>query len=263
MKKLALSLLFVAVMLASLIMINPTHASVTPTITVDPATQQFPSAQVGNTIQVNITISNVQNLWAWGIDLIIYNPTILNLTSVAEGPFLQESGQQTLFIADYTAYYSENYGYINQTNDIIDSSYTGVNGSGVLATLGFQVLSIGTSQIDFTPPNLRDSSQNPITCNAVNVTLTVGTPSNPTASPSPTPITTALPTPTLTTSPTPTTSPTQSDSTSPAASASPSPTQSPPNSAPEFPTAFVLLSLILAVTICTLLIAQNNKHRKK
>ena len=119
-------------------MINLTHASTTSTIKVDSATQQFPSAHVGDTIQVNITISNVQNLWAWDLPNIRFDPTILNLTQINEGPFLQQAGQ-TVFIWASSASYAIGQGDIPDTSDTL-LSVASASGSGVLATLVFQVL---------------------------------------------------------------------------------------------------------------------------
>jgi hypothetical protein len=183
-KKSALALFLIAVALASAAGINHSYASETAIIGIDAATQKFPSAHVGNTIQVNIAVGNVQNLWEWDIANLKFDPTFLNLTQVSEGPFLKQAGS-TLFL-----WTSESTIAISK-GDIPDISctlleYTSASGSGVIATLTFQVISIGTSQIIFNQTKLFDPNQiaapgqttgvyPQINCQAINANITVGT----------------------------------------------------------------------------------------
>ena len=247
MKKTASVLSFVVLVLASFLMIGFSQASTTPTLTVDPATQQFPSAKIGDTIQVNITINDVQNLWLWDITDIKFNSAIINLTGVTEGPFLQKAGQQTIFVtAAFTGKTDPNYwprqGHINDTTAAILSS-TGVNGSGVIETLTFKVLSLGTSQIGFGQINLEQPNIDPnelllIPSNAVNATVTLGgsTPSN-------SPL------------PTPTASPTGSQSPMGSPSSTPIPT------APEFPLPIIIIGLLIAVSLFTIIVKKRYENQ--
>ncbi len=151
-------------------------------ISVDSATQQFSSAHVGNTIQINITVSNVQDLWSWDIANLTFNPAMLNLTQVTEGPFLQQAGQ-TIFIWTSGSTQAFSKGYIPDMSDTL-LSINSVNGSGVIATLTFTVLSLGTSQITFNQTTLLNSQPsqnlpppqigNPIGSTAINANITVG-----------------------------------------------------------------------------------------
>jgi hypothetical protein len=125
-------------------------------ISVNPATQQFPSAHVGDTIQINITVSNVQNLWAWDITPLTFNPSVLNLTQVTEGPFLK-AGAQTLFIWTSRSLVDINEGRIVDTSDN-RLEFTTQSGSGEIATLTFKVLSTGSSQISFGKITLDDDT---------------------------------------------------------------------------------------------------------
>jgi hypothetical protein len=251
MKRFMLALFLIAAALASTIAMNPSHASGTITVSIDSSTQQFPSANVGDTIKVNITISNVQGLWAWDISDLTFNPAFLQITGVNEGPFLQKAGQ-TLFIwtSDSTLAFSK--GDIPDMSDTL-LEYTSASGSGVLATLTFKVLSLGTSQIAFNQTTLLSSTNlgtvyNPnyrqIACTTINSNISVGgDASNPTSAP----------TTTSSTSPSPTASASTTDS---------SPT---PNSqqAPEFPVFSILIILIIAATISTLLLTKKAKLNKK
>ncbi len=207
-------------------------AATTPTVGVDSATQQFPSAQVGDLIQVNITVSNVQDLWSWSMVNLTYNPRILNITRATEGPFLQRAGQ-TEFVWPYNPA-GVSMGLIPEIDNIL-LEQASESGSGVLVTLTFQVISLGTSPLSFGQMVMYNSSQianieNPIAMNvnAVNANIVVGSSSNPTASASST-----------------------------------NPTQTPSNLAPEFPLTVMLALLIIAVTATTLFIVRNNRHGKK
>jgi cell division septation protein DedD len=262
MKTVKIVLLLAIIAFVSAIMINPIHASGTATIGIDSATQHFSSAQVGNTIQINITVSNVQDLWGWDISDISFNPAMLSLTQVTEGPFLQAAGQ-TMFLWTSTSTVAISQGDIPDIQEALLSTNSAA-GSGVIATLAFNVLSLGTSQITFNQSTLYDNNPvvgssppqigNPISSNAINGDITVGSSSS-TPSPSPSSAPTSTPT-----SPSGT-------STSDPSSTSPSsatPTSSPNTlSAPEFPIAIILIPLFAAATLSILFIAKKAKLSKK
>ena len=84
MKKFVLAVFLAVLALVSVIAIYPSHASTATTMSIDSSTQQFPSATVGSTIQINIEVSNVQGLWAWDVAGLTFNPAYLNLTGVAK-----------------------------------------------------------------------------------------------------------------------------------------------------------------------------------
>ena len=66
MKKAIITLIILTSIVLTLFpIVNLTIAQSTPTIALSPA--QITATQIGQLIQVNITISNVQNLWAWDI----------------------------------------------------------------------------------------------------------------------------------------------------------------------------------------------------
>jgi hypothetical protein len=259
MNKLIIAVFLIAITIASAFAINLTYATeTTPTVTVDSTTQQFPSAKVGETIQVNIVVSNVQDLWAWSLTNVTFNPAILSVTQVTEGPFLQKEGQTEFLWTSNSPFLNK--GMIPEIDDILIEEAS-TSGSGVLATISFQVVSLGTSQISFGQVIMYNSTAiaNPdgtpaINVNVINSTITVGGSSNPTTAPSSNPGATASPTTQSSTSPT------QSTATSPTTSAS---SKDGTSAAPEFPITLILAILIIAVTASTLLIAKNAKHRKK
>jgi len=134
----------IMVLLAFLtILTSAAKANETTILAIDPTPFEVPETQIGETIQLNITIANVANLWGWKVRL-NWNPQVLNITQVEEGPFLKSIGE-TMFVWPYTSP-TINEGYIPEiTCGLLQA--TGANGSGVLATLTFKVLTSDASTI--------------------------------------------------------------------------------------------------------------------
>jgi hypothetical protein len=262
MKKLVIALFLVLVTLTGAFAVNTSFAATTPTITVDPATQQFPSAHVGDKIQINITISNAQNLWLWEINGMEFNPAMLSLTNLTEGPFLQQAGA-TMFLPSYSSYQT-NQGLIADISDAL-LEQAGSTGSGVLATLTFTVLSTGTSQITFNQTNLMNKSQigtsDTIDSTAINANINVGT-----GGPSSTSTSSPSPTPTSSNTLPPTTAPSNGPgNTATANPTNPTSTSDPhtgDNSVPEFPVLPILIALIIAASF-SILVATKRKVNAK
>jgi len=184
MKKSAIALFLLAFALASASAIYYPIASETAIISVDPSTRQFPSAHIGDAIHVNVYVSNVQSLWSWDIADLRFNPNFLNLTQVSEGPFLKKAGL-TLFLWTSQSTIAIDKGDIPDISCTL-LEYSSANGSGVIATLTFQVISIGTSQITFNQTTLLNPTQiaspgqttgvyKQINSQAINANITVGT----------------------------------------------------------------------------------------
>ena len=173
MKKSAILLFIFAMVLASVGAMKTSRASGTATISIDSTTQQFPSAHIGDTINVNISVSNVQNLGGWDIAHLKFDPTALNLTQVTEGPFLKQAGQ-TLFIWSSQSTVSISEGDVPDINCILLEQGS-ASGSGVIATLTFQIVSVETSQINFTQTTLEGPypSYAEIDHSAINSNITV------------------------------------------------------------------------------------------
>jgi hypothetical protein len=118
------------------------------TVYVDP---QMIKEGVNQDFQINVTVSNVANLYGWEFKL-GWNATILDLANVTEGPFLK-SIRQTVF-----SY------YLNKTNYhvVVDCSYMGdvlgANGNGVLATIRFHVNEAGNCTLNLYDAELLDPS---------------------------------------------------------------------------------------------------------
>ncbi|HVP40934.1 MAG TPA: cohesin domain-containing protein [Candidatus Krumholzibacteriaceae bacterium] len=110
------------------------------TISISPPSSTLPESQIGNSFQVNITISNVPNLWFWTVRL-NWDPAVLNVTNVEEGPFMQSAGQR-LFLNTPP----QPTGYIKEITCSLLSKNS-VSGNGILATVTFNVTASGQSDI--------------------------------------------------------------------------------------------------------------------
>jgi chitodextrinase len=97
------------------------------------APASYTAQEIGEEFSINITITNVQNLWSWKAGL-TWDPNVLSLVGQpAEGSFLKSVGQ-TLFVAEPTKN-----GTIRETLQCQLYSDTGASGNGTLATLMFRI----------------------------------------------------------------------------------------------------------------------------
>lgn len=126
--------------------------------------------QSGQTIIVNITISDVSSLISCRINL-AWNPNILNVTtgdpkgwtdpirgikySVFEGPFLKEFSNSTMFLLNKV---DNAAGTITAIFDAIASPGISASGSGVIATVNFTCVNPGITTIEITGPRKGHSS---------------------------------------------------------------------------------------------------------
>jgi len=123
---------------------------------VDPAS--LLGLEIGNTFQINITISNVIDLYAWQFSLYYLND-ILNATNIVEGPFLKAhpDTDETIFSAYiFTDTYNATHGLILAASTL-SGVHGGVSGNGVLATITFKVMAEGDSPLSLRETKLVDS----------------------------------------------------------------------------------------------------------
>jgi len=150
-KNLLWTSLIILLLTSSILAVNVTFAAAAK-MDVDPPLVE--DIQVLNTFEVNITITNVNDLYAWEFGL-SFNPVLLEVNSVTEGPFLKTVGD--LFDGTFFKDKINNpYGYVSALCLLNPDSTTheyppyGADGSGVLATVEFQVVSNGVCGLDFT-----------------------------------------------------------------------------------------------------------------
>lgn len=137
----------------------PVQSTSTTAISVSPSTV---TVNAGKNFSINVTISNVSDLYAWQFAL-SWNTSLLNLVNATEGPFLKSGGSNTYF----------NYN-LNATagNLIADctllGNVPGVSGSGVLATTTFYVKNGGQCPLNLFDVELYNSLEQNITFQATN-----------------------------------------------------------------------------------------------
>jgi hypothetical protein len=145
-------------LLISLVLLMPTWVNISQsTVTVVSVFPQLTGANLGQSFSIDVTVSNVVDLYAWEIEL-SWAPSLLGTISVTEGSFLR-SGGDTFFIYSWND---------TQGHTLIDCTLVGqivgVNGSGVLATVTFFVLDLGETSLDLHDEVLLDHNEVQITC---------------------------------------------------------------------------------------------------
>lgn len=119
---------------------------------------------VGDTFRINVTVSNVVDLYGWQFKL-TYRNSALNATTITVGPFLKEDGASTFFwLAEFTDNHNETHGLIIAacTRTSVEN---GVDGSGTLATIAFKVKASLSTVLSLFDTKLIDSASpfgNPI-----------------------------------------------------------------------------------------------------
>jgi hypothetical protein len=123
----------------------------TTTLYIDPQTIK---GTMGQVFMVNISISEVADLYGWQIKL-EWNPQILELINITEGNFLKSHGQ---------TYFSQK---INETGYLIldctlIGNLSGASGSGTLAMVQLYVKESGTCILQLSNTTLVNSSEQTI-----------------------------------------------------------------------------------------------------
>jgi len=112
------------------------------TMSVDPSSV---TANVGQTFKVNATVSGVNDLYLvlFGIR---WNPAVLNLTKITQGPFPNATGPQGRGYVVAAINYTE--GYLEAWTGFLVGPGGGDSGGGAVATLEFEVVGPGSSALD-------------------------------------------------------------------------------------------------------------------
>jgi hypothetical protein len=134
-------------------------------LTIDPASS---TANVGNSLTLDVDISNVTNLYAFQFDL-SFAPGTLSAVSIVEGSFLPTVGA-TFFVPGTIDNVG---GTVASTADTLLGPGPGVNGGGTLAILTLTGLVPGTSSIGLSNVMLLNSSLGPISTSLQNGSVMV------------------------------------------------------------------------------------------
>ncbi|MGA3193018.1 MAG: cohesin domain-containing protein [Candidatus Bathyarchaeia archaeon] len=124
---------------------------------VEPQTVQ---GTTGQNFMINVSISNVADLYGWQIAL-SWNSSLLNVTNVIEGPMLKSSGNSTFF----SPVVNEAAGNLSALCTRLlsfGSNVTGVSGNGTLMTVEFEVIGSGTCNLNLYDTQLLNSNSTAI-----------------------------------------------------------------------------------------------------
>jgi hypothetical protein len=137
-----------------------------PVLYIEPSSIMDAGLGSGSNFTINIKISKIADLYAWNL-MLYWNPAILEVKNVTEGPFLKSEGT-TVFSPpeiDQTG------GNLNANCSLV-GLVSGVGGAGIIANITFQVKTKGQTRISLTlsrPPLpdldksvLVDTKENPI-----------------------------------------------------------------------------------------------------
>jgi len=133
--------------------VDGTVSVIRPTVSIDPPSIIGPPPNITETFDVNITISNVVDLYSWQAGL-VFNPNVLEALSFIEGPFLKQ-GSTTIFV-DGTI--DNMAGVITYYACSISGNVPGVTGNGTLGTITFKVKYYGNSTLRLADVILLDST---------------------------------------------------------------------------------------------------------
>ena len=146
----ALSLLTIAVGVTALLFLNRTATSTK--IYVDPQTVE---KTVGQNFTVNLIVSDVANFYAWEAKL-AYDSTILEHVETVQDSFLGSSD-----VTFFTYRVNDTSGYVLIDCTLI-GNVLGVNGTGTVATVEFQVKQSGSCDLELHDTKLLDASEQTI-----------------------------------------------------------------------------------------------------
>lgn len=118
------------------------------TVSIDPASQASPEA--GKTIKVSVKVSDVKQLFGYQFDT-TYDPTALKFKSAAEGDFLKAGGAPTFFNPPK----DDGKGTVKGAA-ATRLAKPGVDGTGVIATLEFEIVAVKESKVDLANVKLSD-----------------------------------------------------------------------------------------------------------
>jgi len=136
------------------------------------------SVPQGNNFTVDVNISGVTDLYDFQFDL-SFDPTILQVTNIAEGAFLPGSGA-TFFLPGFI---DNSAGTITFNADTLEAAIPGANSAGTLIEFSFDASSVGTSFLNLDNIILQDSQGNLISSSTTNGSVTVTSVTVPTPEP--------------------------------------------------------------------------------
>ena len=164
MQKCVFCSIFVSFMLVSVLWVDAA------TLSIDPANQDSPPR--GQMITIDIRVADVTDLGGYGFDL-VFDPTALKYIAIEEGEFLKANGTTTLFLPKVDE--SSN-GILKIANLRFGFPVpAGVDGSGRLVSITFEVSVVKSSGLAFQNVKLQKPDLSLIDVNMVNGSIVVPT----------------------------------------------------------------------------------------
>jgi general secretion pathway protein D len=125
------------------------------------------TAVKGNTFAVNLLISGAQNVYSVPVQL-NYDPAKLQLVNVSNGNFLSQDGQAVALV-----HREDDTTGTLQITATRPPGASGVSGQGTVVTMTFQAKASGQTPLTITRGGARDPSQQAITVNGAQASVTV------------------------------------------------------------------------------------------
>jgi len=135
--------------------IKNANAQTETTLSIEPQILIDPSLTPTSTFNINITVTDVIDLYGWEFKL-YYLKSVLNVTSITFGPFLESAGT-TFQIDKSNPDYNETHGLVWLADSLL-AAPEGVNGTGVIASISFKVIDFGSTKLDLTDTKLGNKS---------------------------------------------------------------------------------------------------------
>lgn len=110
----------------------------------------------GETFSVNISIDNARNVGHVPFNL-SFEPKVLQIVDVTMGSFLEKDSAQVSFVRDY-----DNKGGQLRVSLARLGKDIGVNGSGILCTVVFKAVGLGSTEVAFSNNSVRDAKSTPL-----------------------------------------------------------------------------------------------------
>lgn len=147
MKKNLLRVSILTVLIVSLTMVTVVTSPPEPVVDIDPPIN---SETLGTTFTVNLTVADItmgESLYGWDFGM-SFNSSVLNATSVVEGPFLKTGGFPMTTFVPYIN--NEEFPEIGVAGGYcygVGFPPTGAYGSGVMAKITFKVIGEGKTHL--------------------------------------------------------------------------------------------------------------------
>jgi len=162
-------LLFIVIIITAIVVSILPGEPWRPSLPKVSVTSLYNATEPGTTFMVNITVSNVTNLYLWVINM-SWDPTVIKITTgdpaglkksgvyynIYEGSFLKSlRSTRGLLVSKI----NNTAGTMKSLSCAFPTPGDGPSGSGVIASINFTLLKKGTSKIDINGPSAKNPGQ--------------------------------------------------------------------------------------------------------